>query len=125
MKLIVFVCFSLLLALTFWQAPSHAQEHTPAPRAEGELKGLVVDWDDARIVGAKITAENKKYSFEAWSNEEGAFKLKLPVSEYLIKIESYGFGTYVRKRVRIEADETKAINVTLQVAPIIDTIRIK
>ncbi|MBD0372453.1 MAG: carboxypeptidase regulatory-like domain-containing protein [Pyrinomonadaceae bacterium] len=112
MKTIVFACVSLLLALTLWQSSSLAQTHQPVPRAEGNLKGLVSDPNEARVVGAKITLENKQYRFEAGSNDEGAFDVRLPVGEYQLTIESNGFKVY-KKRVRVEADKTDTINVTI------------
>ena len=115
MKRIVFASLGLLLVMALWQTPSLAQTHSPTPRAEGELKGMVLDLRDSRVMGAKITLENKKYKFEAWSNDEGVFKVMLPAGEYRLKIESGGFKAYV-KRVRVETDKTENINATLSPA---------
>jgi hypothetical protein len=125
MKPIVLALVGLLLASGFWQAPSMAQTHEPAPRADGEFKGLVLDPEEARIVGAKITLENKRYRFETESNDEGAFQIKVPGGQYSLRIESNGFRSYTRKLVRIEADKTATLSATLWPAPIIDVIRIK
>lgn len=125
MKHLLLAGIGLLFAVTNWQAPLLAQTHLPAPRAEGELKGLVLDPNEARIVGAKITVENEKYSFEIESNDEGAFQAKLPSGEYKLKIKSPGFGTYVRSRLRVEANKTKTINATLWPAAMIDLLPAK
>ena len=122
MKHIFFACVGLLFAVTCLQAPVAAQNHLPSARAGGELKGLVLDPSEARIVGAKITVENEKYSFEVESNDEGAFEIKLPSGEYQFTIRSPGFGTFVRNRVRVGANKTKTINATLWPAPMIDTL---
>jgi hypothetical protein len=125
MKRIVIASLCMLLAVIFWRAPLAAQTHSPAPRAVGELKGLVLDTQDARIAVAKITVENKSYLFETQTNDEGAFQVKLPVGEYQLKIESNGFKAYIRKRVRIEAYKTETLNATLWPAPPVDVIKVK
>ncbi len=113
MKRLAFACLSFsLLALTLCQTLAPAQTHEPV-RALGELKGLVLDPNDARVAGAKITIENKKNRFELWSTDEGAFQIKLPAGEYQLKIESNGFKPYIKKRVRIEADKTETMRVTV------------
>lgn len=124
MKLMVFAGLSLLL-LTFWPTTSLAQTHSPAPRAEGELKGLVLDSNSSRVAGAKITLENKRYRFEVWSNDEGAFEVKAPVGEYQLKIESNGFKDYIKKRVRIEADKTETIKATVVIQSPPDVIKLQ
>ena len=125
MKGILFAVISLLFAISYLQFPVAAQTHLPSPRAEGELKGLVLDPNGARIVGAKITVENKNYSFAIESNDEGAFRVKLPGGEYRLKIKRDGFKAYVKKRVRIEADKTETISVTLRPLPPTDVIKVK
>ncbi|HEY0319403.1 MAG TPA: carboxypeptidase-like regulatory domain-containing protein [Pyrinomonadaceae bacterium] len=125
MKPVVFASLSLLLAIVLWQAPSSAQTHSPTPLAQGELKGLVLDSNEARVAGAKITVKNKQYLFEAQSNDEGAFQLKLPSGDYQLTIESDGFKAYTRKRVRIEADKMETISATLQLAPSTGAIKVR
>jgi hypothetical protein len=115
MKLIVFACVSLLLAVGNWQAPLLAQTHSLGPRAEGNIKGLVLDPRNSRVAGAKITLENKSYRVEALSNDEGAFELKVPAGEYQLKVEGEGFEVYIKKRVRIKADKTETISVAVAV----------
>ena len=122
MKRILFAGVGLLFAVTVLHAPLAAQNHLPAARAEGELKGLVLDPHEARIVGAKISVENGKYSFEIESNDEGAFQFKLPSGEYKLKIKSPGFSVYVKSRVRVDVNKTKLINATLWPAPMIEVL---
>lgn len=113
MKHLLLASLCLLLTLIFWQSPAFAKTHVPAPLAEGDIKGLVMDSQESRITGAMVTLQNKKYRFETQSNDEGAFQLRLPAGEYQLTIESNGFKVYTRKRVRIEADKTETISVTM------------
>jgi hypothetical protein len=124
MKTILFLCASLLLAFALWQTPSLAEGRSSTASAEGELKGVVLDINNSRVAGAKITVESKGAEFEALSNDEGAYKLKLPAGEYRLIIVADGFKAY-RKRVRITADKTESISTTLQVAPPAGTLKVK
>jgi hypothetical protein len=124
MKRLALAWLSLLLIIALCPTTQLAQTHSPTPRAEGELKGIVLDPNDARVAGAKITIENKRDRFELWSTDEGAFQLKLPVGEYQIKIESNGFKPYIKKRVRIEADKTETMSVTVTPSSPQDLIKI-
>jgi uncharacterized membrane protein len=124
MKTILFLCASLLLAFALWQTPSVAMERAPAPSSEGELKGIVLDINNSRVAGAKVTVESRGAQFEEQSDAEGAYTFKLPAGEYRLTIEADGFKLY-RKRVRIAADKTETISTTLQVAPPTGTLKIK
>jgi hypothetical protein len=125
MKLLLLAGCCLLLTLALPQATSVAQTHSPAPRAQGDLKGLVVDPKESRIAGAQIQVENKEHLFETRTSDEGAFQIRVPSGEYQLTIQSNGFKPFVKKRVRIEADKTENINVTLWPAPTVDVIKVK
>lgn len=116
MKPALFACLCLLLIAGHWKTSSLAQSHEPTPRAEGQLKGLVLDPNESRIVGAKVTLENKDFKFEVWSNDEGAFEVRVPAGDYRLRIENNGFKPYVRRKLRIEADKTETIRPTLSPA---------
>jgi hypothetical protein len=124
MRPLLLTSVSFLLLLSFGHAPAPAQEHAPTVRAEGTLKGLILDPNEARIPGAQITVENKKYRVDVESNDEGAFEVQLPAGEYQLKIEFNGFRDY-RKRVRIEADKTETISATLRPLPPAGTMKVK
>ena len=117
MKAIMLSSLGFILATLLWQAPVTGQTHAPWPRAEGELRGIVMDPQQARVPGARIRVENKSHSFEVETDEEGAFRLRLPGGDYNVRVEYHGFKAFNRKRVRIEADKTETISVTLRPAP--------
>jgi hypothetical protein len=125
MRLLLLAGFCLLLTLAFHRAPTLAQTHSPTPRAEGDLKGLVLDPNDARVAGAQVRVENKEKLFETQTSDEGAFQLRVPSGEYQLTIQSGGFKPFVKKRVRIEADKTETINATLWPAPSTGTLKVK
>jgi hypothetical protein len=125
MKRIMLSGITIFFAISLWPALSVAQTHSPAPRAEGMLKGFVLDPRNSRVVDAKITLENKTYRFEAWSNDEGAFEVRLPAGKYTLTVEGNGFQPYIKKGVRIEADKTETISVTVVIAAPPDDLRLK
>jgi hypothetical protein len=68
---------------------------------EVELKGVVVDWQDAVILDVSITIEGKNFSRSLVSDSNGEFRAALPVGTYKVTVKHPHFKTYVIKKLKV------------------------
>jgi carboxypeptidase family protein len=94
-----------------------AQQPTAAQVATGKLKGVVVDWQYARISRSCLIIRNKGFQTRVAVDEEGAFEFDLPAGTYEVFALSPGFTRVRRKNLRGESGTTTTSNFLLQVAP--------
>lgn len=83
----------------------------------GRITGIVVDPNDARVVGAYITIENSEYKRTRRSNSEGKFELRVPSGAYNITVEQSGFKKFRLRDVRVGTETHELGNIKLEVAP--------
>jgi hypothetical protein len=84
---------------------------------EGEavLRGMIVDWQDARISNASIIIEAKNFRREVAANESGEFKVELPIGTYRVSVSHPVFKTKVIKKLKVPGSELPVLKVTLKV----------
>lgn len=82
----------------------------------GRVAGLVVDVNDARIVGARITLENAEVKRTRRSDDEGRFDVEVPAGTYQITVEQPGFKKFQLPEFRVGTDVSE-LNVRMEVAP--------
>jgi hypothetical protein len=83
----------------------------------GVLKGVVVDWQYARILGSCLTVKNKTIEKKVIVNAEGAFEVELPAGTYEVVAQSPNFRRFRQKNLQIESNTITTLNIMLQVAP--------
>lgn len=102
-------CFAAsLLLLVFMQADAIAAQ-------EVELKGVIVDWQDAVILDVSITIEGKNFSRSLVSDENGEFRTALPVGTYKLTVKHPVFKTYVIKKLKVPEATNSKLKVQLKV----------
>ena len=94
-----------------------AQSLTPVQANMGKLKGVIEDWQYARILGSCLTVKNRTFEKKVVVDTNGAFEVELPVGTYQVVAQSSGFGQFRWKELRIEPNATKTLNIMLKVAP--------
>jgi uncharacterized membrane protein len=82
---------------------------------QSRISGVVLDRNDARIVGAAITIKNEGFVRRVRSDDEGRFELELPAGTYEISVEQRGFKTYKLSSLRVDAGATAQIDIHLEV----------
>lgn len=82
----------------------------------GQVAGMVLDVNAARIVNAGITITNGRTTYCTNSDEAGEFSLNVPPGDYRMKISADGFRSYSGAPFSITVDDTRTFKVTLQVA---------
>jgi hypothetical protein len=103
------------------------QPHTTT----GRISGTVRDKYDARVVGATIKIQSeaakwtKKYQWQGRSDDEGQFSAVLPAGTYQIYVRAPGFKNFESPFIKVRGKSKEMVNLHLNVAAVIDTIRIK
>lgn len=110
--LLFFIPFTCLLA----------QEQT------GTLEGNVTDSSGAGMPGAIVTVSGSTIlggSRTATTSQTGAYRLSfLPIGSYEVKFEHPGFTTHINKDVRVQADATFTLNVTLSLSAVATSVEV-
>jgi hypothetical protein len=93
-----------------------ARSQSSSHDAEGTVRGVVVDWQNARVATTTIAIENKILRRRIVVNEIGEFEIRLPAGRYRITAEAPGFKTY-RRNIVIRNGATESLNIKLNVIP--------
>src|ERR1035437_10688101 len=96
-------------------------------QANGSLSGTVTDKTGSVISGAtvKITARDTGSAREVKTDGSGHYLAPLlPVAFYTIRVESQGFQTTEQKDVRLQVDEQREINFSLNPASVSQTVEV-
>ena len=89
-----------------------------AQKTNGKIQGVLLDINDARIVGARVIIENGKLKRELTSADEGNFEIELPAGSYQIRVEANGFRKFELSPFKVKAGVTEMINIHMEVAVI-------
>jgi Carboxypeptidase regulatory-like domain len=96
-------------------------------QANGSFTGTVADKTGSVISNAavKITSQNTGLIREAKTDDSGHYLVPLlPVSFYTIRVEAQGFQTTEQKDLRLQVDEQREINFTLNPASVSSTVEV-
>ena len=96
-------------------------------QATGSFSGTVSDKAGAVVTGAtvQITSQGTGISREAKTNDDGYYLIPLlPVAFYTIHVESQGFQPAEQKDIRLQVDEHREIDFSLQPASVSSTVQV-
>ena len=96
-------------------------------QATGSFSGTVSDKAGAVISGAnvKITSPGTGLTREAKTDDSGHYLVPLlPVSTYTIHVEAAGFGPAEQKDLRLQIDEHRELNFSLQPASVSTSVEV-
>lgn len=91
---------------------------SPAQVITGKLKGIVVDWQYARVLGSCLTVKSENLEKKVVVDTNGAFEVELPAGIYQVTAQSPGFQRFHWKELHIEPNAIKTLNIMLKVAPV-------
>lgn len=95
---------AFLLCFTFFCQWIYAQN--------GGIKGKVTGKDGEPLIGALVTLEHT--SFRAVTDSEGRFSFQnVPPGEYIVVMESVGYGT-ANRHIKLKEGETEKVNTELE-----------
>src|SRR5712692_8885156 len=96
-------------------------------QANGSLSGTVADKTGSVISGAtvKITSQGTGVTREVKTDGSGHYLAPLlPVAIYTIRVESQGFQTTEQKDIRLQVDEQREVDFTLNPASVSQTVEV-
>src|SRR5262249_25868029 len=98
-----------------------------AQTATGILEGVVTDTTGAAVPAAKVTIENQRTGVVTTqlTNAEGRYvQPYLIPSEYRLTVEKPGFQKNVTSDIKVDVQQTVAVNVSLRVGEITNTVEV-
>ena len=113
-----FVCLSMILCAA---GSAHAQGG-----ASSSISGVVVDGAGGTIPGATVVVKSASgTAFEATTNTEGVFSVPaVTAGVYRLTVSLPGFKTAVIEDVRVAPGTPAAVNVTLEIGRVEETITV-
>jgi hypothetical protein len=96
-------------------------------QSNGSLSGTVADKTGSVISGAtvKISSQTTGLARDAKTDDSGHYLVPLlPVSIYTIRVESQGFQTTEQKDIRLQVDEQREVDFTLNPASVSATVEV-
>src|SRR5947207_2526449 len=121
MKRIVFTKLFLSLVLILNSTQVWAQ-------ATAQISGTAKDQSGAVLPGVEITATQTSTGIArtAVTNETGSYVLtNLPIGPYKLEASLPGFRTFVQTGINLEVNASPAINVTLEVGQVAETVEVQ
>jgi Carboxypeptidase regulatory-like domain len=117
-----FTTFVLFVSFALCLAPEAAGQ-----AAFGTIIGVVSDPSGGAIVGGQVTATDvdKGVTYTATSNDSGQYSIfNVTPGNYKISVEAKGFKTSVQTNVTVIVGQSIAVNVTLQVGGVGETVTV-
>ena len=96
-------------------------------QSNGSLSGTVADKTGSVISGAmvRIVSQGTGLTREAKTDDSGHYLVPLlPVSIFTIHVEAQGFQTTEQKDIRLQVDEQREVNFTLNPASVTSTVEV-
>ena len=96
-------------------------------QSNGSLSGTVADKTGSVISGAtvKITSQGTGLAREVKTDDSGHYLAPLlPVAFYTIRVEAPGFQTTEQKDIRLQVDEQREVNFTVNPASVSSTVEV-
>lgn len=87
------------------------------PPGASKIRGVVLDANGSRIVGARVQIENARLSRVVQSGEEGTFEVELPAGSYRLTAEMNGFKRFVLSTLRVRAGALRSVDIRMEVEP--------
>jgi len=108
-------CFAASLLLLLFMRAEGIDAQRVVAEQEVELKGMIVDWQDARIIDASIIIEGKNFRRSLVADNIGEFRIALPVGIYKLTVTHPTFKTYVIKKLKVSEATNTVLKVELKV----------
>ena len=106
-------------------SPTPSSETSPSGTVRGAIITKGTDAQSYNIAGAKLQLKGMDQLTEASSNDQGEYEFTdLSVGEYTLQVSAQGFKT-VNKVVAVRAGKTLLENITLEMAEIQESIKVK
>ena len=99
-----------------------------AQNATGTLAGTVRDPSNAVLPSAEVTVTNEDTGLtrKVDTNGEGEYRVPfLPVGSYVVRVQKEGFKSQVQNKVRLEILQVRAVDFSLQLGAVTETVTVE
>lgn len=113
--------YAFVIAWLVAWLPAFAQE------TRGQILGRVVDPSGAVVVGVGVQAVNTATNVRttAVTNQSGDYVLPFLVpGTYTVTVEAPGFKRFVQEGISVQVNDKVTLNVTLEIGPTTETVRV-
>jgi hypothetical protein len=113
--------YAFVIAWLVAWLPAFAQE------TRGQILGRVVDPSGAVVVGVTVQAVNTATNVRttAVTNQSGDYVLPFLVpGTYTVTVEAPGFKRFVQEGISVQVNDKVTLNVTLEIGPTTETVRV-
>ena len=114
---------ALFFVICFFLAPGYTSAQTTA-----QISGEVTDATGALVAGAKVTLTNTDTNAvrTAQTADDGTYTFPaLPVGPYKLEVSKEGFQSFVQSGIVLQVNTNPAINVTLQIGSVSQTVEVQ
>jgi len=87
-----------------------------AKRKAGQIVGVVLDKNDARVVRARIKVAGQGFKWLGETDTNGEFTVEVPFGEYRIYVIAPGFRKFESASLKVKSGEKQKVNLHLEVA---------
>ena len=91
------------------------------------IQGVVTDPNGAVVPGAAVTliSNETNFRFSTKTSEGGVYVFSaLAPGAYLVTVEKQGFSKKILNQVRVDAEETRSLNVQLEVGQVTESVTV-
>src|SRR5664279_2048085 len=112
---------STLMLAVLCGVPAHGQEF------RSTITGRVIDAQQAVVPGVKVlcTSAETGAKFETVAGADGGYTIPLlPPGLYNVSAEAAGFKAYLRKGIRLTANDRMQLDIALEVGQVTETVTV-
>ena len=94
---------------------------------KASIQGTALDSHGGGVAGAKVTVTNQETGVtrETVTSAEGFYRVgELPPGKYTITVEAAAFKKFISKDVRVEAEQTRGLDITLDVGAVTEQVTV-
>jgi Carboxypeptidase regulatory-like domain len=117
------IIFLAVIACLFTFVEKTASSQRGENAQVSHIEGVVLDVNNASIVGATINIKNVDFSRKLQSDDEGKFAVELPPGTYQISVEQPGFKRFHLTAFRANAGTRELVNIHMEVEPPQSTVK--
>src|SRR5215470_17628931 len=91
------------------------------------IQGTVLDSKGGAVSGARVTLTNQETGAtrETVASAEGFYRIaELPPGKYTVSVEAAAFKKFISKDVRVEAEQTRGFDVTLDIGAVTEQVTV-
>lgn len=117
MKILMLIITFFVIAIACVCGSVNTRAQTAQEPPPSRLVGVVLDRNDALVVGATVRVSSGTFKRSVRSDGDGRFEIELPAGCYELTAEQPGFRKFRLSPFQVRAGTRELINIHLELAP--------